>query len=129
VIAGHGRLEAARLEGIKDVPVIIAKGWSEEQCRAYTLADNKLALNSSWDDEVLGGELADLKELGADLSMIGFSEKELERFLPGEPEDGGGDLDLESAYQVLIECADEAEQRKLLERLQKDGIKCRALIA
>src|SRR5262245_5892947 len=71
IIAGHGRVEAAKREGLTECPVIIASGWSEEQCRAYTLADNRIALNSGWDDEILGLELADLSGIGMDLPELG----------------------------------------------------------
>lgn len=111
------------------VPVIDCTGWTEAQRRAYILADNKLTENAEWDKDLLGAELAALKDLGTDLSLIGFSDKEQQRLLPGGSDPGGG-FRLDSAYQILIECADEAEQLRLLERLQADGIKnCRALIA
>jgi hypothetical protein len=109
--------------------VIVARGWSDAQCRAYTLADNKLALNSSWDSEILGEELTELRDLGADLELIGFSEKELARYLPPEDPAGGEQISLDPKYEVLIGCADEAAQLALLERLQQDGLKRRALIA
>lgn len=72
LIAGHGRLEAARAEGLTEVRVIVATGWSEEQCRAFTLLDNKSALNSEWDEALLGLELAELGTLGIDPSLMGF---------------------------------------------------------
>lgn len=77
LIAGHGRVLAARQLGITEVPVMVARGWSEAQKRAYILADNKLALNAGWDNNLLKVELADLAEMGFDLPMIGFSEDEL----------------------------------------------------
>jgi len=77
IIAGHGRIQAARLLGLDDVPVMVAKGWTDAQKRAYVLADNKLALNAGWDEQLLCLELKDLKELGTDLSLIGFNEDEL----------------------------------------------------
>ena len=55
IIAGHGRVMAARKLGLDEVPVMVAAGWSEAQKRAYVLADNKLALNAGWDLEMLGG--------------------------------------------------------------------------
>src|SRR5215212_10796380 len=61
LIAGHGRVMAARQLGIAEVPVVVARGWSEAQKRAYVLADNKLALNAGWDEELLRVELADLR--------------------------------------------------------------------
>jgi DNA modification methylase len=77
IIAGHGRILAAHRLGIKDVPVVIARGWSDAKKRAYVIADNKLALNAGWNNELLAGELADLRDLGADLNLIGFSDDEI----------------------------------------------------
>jgi DNA modification methylase len=81
LIAGHGRVMAARKLGIAEVPVVVARGWSEAQKRAYILADNKLALNAGWDEELLRVELADLRGMGADLSLTGFGEDELASLL------------------------------------------------
>ncbi len=61
IIAGHGRVLAAQRLGIDSVPVMVAAGWSEAQKRAYVLADNKLAQNAGWDDDLLGPELGDLR--------------------------------------------------------------------
>lgn len=72
IIAGHGRVMAARKLGIEDVPVMVAAGWSEAQRRAYVLADNQLATNAGWDMDLLKVELGDLSELGFDLNLIGF---------------------------------------------------------
>ena len=84
LIAGHGRLEAAKLEGMKAVQVIVAKDWSEDQCRAFALLDNKVALNSTWDEEALGLELADLSTLGVPLAELGFAESELNDLLAAD---------------------------------------------
>lgn len=81
LIAGHGRLLAADKLGIKDVPVMVAKGWSDAQKRAYILADNQLALNAGWDMEMLGLELKELDGLDFDLGLVGFSEDVLAGFL------------------------------------------------
>ncbi len=77
IIAGHGRLAAAQLLGLKRVPVIELSGLSEAQKRAYILADNKLALNAGWDVEMLKVELEELRDLDYDLLMTGFSSVEL----------------------------------------------------
>ena len=77
IIAGHGRVLAARKLGIAQIPVMVAAGWSEAQKRAYALADNKLALNAGWDEAMLAFEFADITELGFDLGLIGFSEEEI----------------------------------------------------
>ena len=88
IIAGHGRVLAARKLGLERVPVIELAHMSEAQKRAYVLADNQLALNAGWDEALLRLELADLSELGFDLGLIGFGEGELERLLAGEGKDG-----------------------------------------
>ncbi|WP_258117159.1 ParB/Srx family N-terminal domain-containing protein [Mesorhizobium onobrychidis] len=77
IIAGHGRLLAARKLGLQQVPVIELLGLSEAQKRALVIADNKLALNAGWDTELLGLELADLGELGFNLSLTGFDDLEI----------------------------------------------------
>jgi DNA modification methylase len=76
IIAGHGRVLGARKLRIKEVPVMIAAGWSEAQKKAYAIADNKLTLNGGWDEELLGLELGELESLGFDLDLIGLSEAE-----------------------------------------------------
>ena len=81
IIAGHGRVQAARKLGITEIPVMVADGWTENQKRAYVLADNKLALNAGWDQELLSLELSELQALGADLNLIGFSDEELSRLM------------------------------------------------
>src|SRR3954451_18436195 len=81
LIAGHGRVLAARKLGLPEVPVMVARGWSEAQKRAYVVADNKLALNAGWDEDLLRIELSDLQEMGADLELIGFAHDELAALL------------------------------------------------
>lgn len=77
VIAGHGRLLAARKLGQAEVPCIPLEGLTDAQKRALVIADNKLALNAGWDAELLSSEIAGLGEDGFDLSLLGFSEDEL----------------------------------------------------
>jgi hypothetical protein len=77
LIAGHGRILAARKLGLAEAPVMVARGWSEAQKRAYVLADNKLAMNAGWDQSMLAVELADLRDMAFDTQLIGFSEIEL----------------------------------------------------
>jgi DNA modification methylase len=81
IIAGHGRVLAADRLGIGDVPVITARGWSEAQKQAYRIADNKLALNAGWDEQLLGIEIADLASGEFNLDLIGFNETELAKLL------------------------------------------------
>ena len=86
LIAGHGRLEAAKLEGITEVPTIVARGWTEAQCQAYAIADNRLTDASHWSEELLRLELGDLQAAGFDLALTGFDQDELDRLLVVEPE-------------------------------------------
>ena len=82
LIAGHGRVLAAHQLGLPDVPTMVARGWSDAKVRAYRIADNKLALNSSWDDELLGLEFEDLIG-GFDLSLTGFDAADIETLMRG----------------------------------------------
>src|SRR5205809_2291040 len=77
VIAGHGRLAAARLLGLAEVPVIPLRGLSDVQRRQLMLADNRIALNAGWDAEMLNLELQELSVMGADLAALGFTAQEL----------------------------------------------------
>jgi DNA modification methylase len=91
LIAGHGRFEAARREGITEAPVIVARGWSEAQCQAYALADNRLTEASEWDEELLRVELGDLRDAGFDLALTGFDEDELDKLLADGADAGDPD--------------------------------------
>ena len=119
IIAGHGRIEAARKLGLPEVPVMVAAGWSEAKKRAYVIADNKLALNAGWDEDLLAAELTDLRELAFDLDLVGFDAAELERLLcsgeaiegedevpeaPETPVSQAGDLWLLGRHRLL--CGD-----------------------
>src|SRR6202451_3778766 len=74
IIAGHGRLLAARKLGLTEVPVIVLDHLTEAQKRAYIIADNQLALNAGWDEDLLRAELAALREENFDLSLLGFED-------------------------------------------------------
>ena len=94
IIAGHGRVMAARKLGLAEVPCIRLAHLSETQKRAYIIADNKLALNAGWDEEMLALELAELREVDFDLGLLGFDEEELGDLLDEpEPEAAGSGSD------------------------------------
>jgi len=86
IIAGHGRLAAARKLGLEEVPVIELAHLTEIQKRALIIADNKLALNADWDNEMLALELEELQLEGFDLALTGFDEDELNKLMPVEVE-------------------------------------------
>jgi DNA modification methylase len=93
IIAGHGRVMAAQKLGIKHVPCMTATGWSEAKRRAYVIADNKLALNAGWDDEMLRAEFSELRDLDFDLSLTGFDEAEIGALFPTGVTEGLTDED------------------------------------
>ncbi|MCU1248123.1 MAG: modification methylase [Edaphobacter sp.] len=89
IIAGHGRLLAARQLKLDQVPVIVLDHLSETQKRAYIIADNKLAENAGWDDELLQLEIAALQQEGFDLDLVGFDDEELARLLAAQDANDG----------------------------------------
>ena len=93
IIAGHGRLQAARKLKIEQVPCIVADGWTDVQKRAYVIADNKLALNAGWDNDMLSLELDELGDLGFDLNLTGFTPDEIAALMPQEEVEGLTDED------------------------------------
>lgn len=93
IIAGHGRLLAAQKLGETQVPTIELAHMSEAQKRAYVIADNKLALNAGWDDEMLFAEFEDLKEAGFDLELTGFTLEEIGKLTPEVVNEGLTDED------------------------------------
>jgi DNA modification methylase len=137
IIAGHGRLLAARKLGIGAVPVISLVGLSEAQKRAYVLADNKLALNAGWDEAMLAAEVADLVDLGVDLDLAGFDESEIGKLIdlhqqggapsfpdeapepPAAPVTRPGDLWVLDEHRLL--CGD-ATRREDVERVLGGGL-------
>lgn len=92
IIAGHGRLQAARKLGLDEVPAIVLDHLSETQKRALVIADNKLALNAGWDEQMLALEIADLAAEDFDISLMGFSDAELAKYT-AEKTDGLTDPD------------------------------------
>jgi ParB-like chromosome segregation protein Spo0J len=113
IIAGHGRVLAAQQLSIADIPVVVARGWSDAQKRAYMIADNEVTAHSSWNKELLRVELADLAQQGIDLETIGFSAAELTAKAGGEGELPQA-LQLEPAREYcVIMCADLDEWERL----------------
>ena len=99
IIAGHGRVMAAKEEGIESVPCVFAEHLTDAQKRAYILADNRLALNAGWDDEMLSVELSDLQANAFDLSLLGFSDAEMNKLMGGMGNAKDDDFDLDAELQ------------------------------
>jgi DNA modification methylase len=93
IIAGHGRTLAAQRLKMTQVPVMVARDWSDAKKRAYVIADNKLAMNAGWDNEMLALEMGELAELGFDLDLTGFTPDEIDALTPIEVTEGLTDPD------------------------------------
>jgi DNA modification methylase len=117
IVAGHGRVLAARKLGLADAPVIVLSHLTPTQRRALMIADNRIAENAGWDDEMLAAELAALRDENIDLELLGFDDDELDRLLateeepvdeapapPDEPVSQPGDLWVCGEHRVL--CGD-----------------------
>lgn len=98
IIAGHGRVMAAQKLGETKVPTIELAHLNEHQKRAYIIADNKLALNAGWDEQMLALEINDLKEAGYQLEILGFDQTELKDIFKVQD-----DIDQESIYSQNID--------------------------
>ena len=99
IIAGHGRVMAAKAENISEVPCVFVDGLTEAQKKAYILADNRLAMDAGWDEELLKIELESLKEMNFDISFIGFDDIEVGKFFENEIEVEEDNFDIESELQ------------------------------
>lgn len=132
LIAGHGRVLAAQLLGLAEVPVMVADGWTAEQIKAYRLADNASAAQAGWDDEVLKFELGELDAAGFDLDLTGFDARALDILsgvadADGETDGGGGAGSYAEQYGVIVMCRDEAHQQAIFERLSADGLQVKVV--
>lgn len=99
IIAGHGRILAAKEEGISEVPCVFAEHLTEAQKKAYILADNRLALNAGWDEEMLSVEIADLQGADFDLALLGFDDAELNKLLTTDEDVQDDDFDVDGELQ------------------------------
>ena len=100
IIAGHGRVAAAKAEGLTEVPCVFAEHLTDAQKRAYILADNRLAMSAGWDEELLALEFGELKDLGFDLELTGFDANEIEKLFAGDGDDvEDDDFDLMAALE------------------------------
>jgi ParB-like chromosome segregation protein Spo0J len=112
IIAGHGRVLAAHQLAIPDIPTVVARGWSDAQKRAYTIADNEIAMHATWNKELLRVELADLQAQAFDLEKIGFAPSDA--LVEAETDELPQALQLEPAreYAVIV-CATPDEWERL----------------
>ena len=99
VLAGHGRIAAAKEEGINEVPCVFVEHLSEAQKKAYILADNRMSLDAGWDDELLKVEMASLQEMGFDVGMTGFDESELADLFANDTEGEEDNFDVDAELE------------------------------
>lgn len=99
VIAGHGRLEAARAEGITEVPCVFAEHLTEAQKKAYILADNRMALDAGWDEELLRVEIEALQSAAFDVSLTGFDEAEIADLFANDTDVTEDDFDVDAELE------------------------------
>lgn len=119
VVCGHTRLKAAKKLKIKTVPCVVKDDLTEEEIRAYRLADNRSAEKATWDIELLDMELAEIETI--DMGLLGFDEEKEEK--PGTSE--RKEIEINDDYCITIECETEEELQETFEKLQSEGYKCK----
>lgn len=135
IVAGHGRVMAALKLDLPEVPCIVLGHLTPTQRRAYVLADNQLALNSSWDMGLLSVELEELKLDGFDLDILGFGDDQLNAILDGENHIDGNDGisnkenlskkdKLKTIFEILVQLENEKQQEEFFDRMKNEGIQC-----
>jgi len=125
IVAGHGRVLAAAKLKIESLPCIRLAGLTDTQKKAYVIADNKLALNADWDNELLFLELKGLNNEDFDLSLIGFDVDELSNIF--DPLSSNKELKEErysEIFNIIVECDNEQHQESIYNELDKKGYKC-----
>ena len=123
IVCGHTRYKASKKLGLEVVPCVIADDLTEEQIKAYRLADNKVSELAEWDIDLLGEELDDIFNI--DMSDFGFDLSEDEPTAPTERKDLSDKVG--ETYEVIIECDSEEQQAEIYERVRKEGLSCRVL--
>ena len=119
VVCGHTRLKAAKKLKIKTVPCVVKDDLTDEEIRAYRLADNRSAEKATWDIELLDMELAEIETI--DMGLLGFDEEKEEK--PGTSE--RKEVEINDDYCITIECETEEELEETFEKLQSEGYKCK----
>lgn len=128
IVAGHGRVEAAKLIGMEQLPCIVADDLTELQIRSYRIADNKLSALADWDEEALKIELEDISKV-VDLGGLGFDSTEssvLPNIIENNIDSSDTDIelieeeDINMGYNFIIKCADITELRDLQTKLNTD---------
>lgn len=130
IIAGHGRVLAALKLGLDEVPTVDGSDMSEVQRKMYVIADNKIALNAGWDEDILMLEIEDLRGMGADIDLLAFDPSEIQGnqvdYSVLEDEDVDGEVDdlakgVKKAIQIEFDIDDYAEAQELIKWWREQG--------
>jgi len=129
ILSGHARVLAARKLGIEKAPCVRLTHLTEAQERAYVIADNRLAeFGSGWDVEILKIEVDELKRLDFDFKKIGWDEPELEIILnPKDKINSSPEVKIKTQWLIIVECKDESEQIKILEKCLAENWNCKVM--
>ena len=119
IVCGHTRWKACKKLKIDTVPCVVADDLTEEQIRAYRLADNKVGEKAEWDLELLDTELAEIETI--DMTLLGFDDKEETEPKTSERKE----VEINDDYCIMIECETEEELEETFEKLQSEGYKCK----
>ncbi len=123
IVCGHTRYKACKKLGITEIPCVIADDLTEEQIKAFRLADNKTSEFAEWDYSLLDEELSDIIDL--DMGDFGFGDDDEEEEKEIERDDLSDSV--KETFEVIIECTDEMQQEAVYTRLTSEGMKCRVL--
>lgn len=126
IIAGHCRVLAATKLGMEDIPCVELIGLTESQKKAYVVADNQLALNATWDIDMLKLEVEELKELDFDVDLLGFDDDFLDNLDPLETEEDNvlKEDEYSEKFSLIIDCDDELHQEVTFKKLCSEGYSC-----
>jgi ParB-like chromosome segregation protein Spo0J len=126
IVEGHGRYEALKQMGVKEIPIIRLDDLTDEQRRAYSLTHNKLTMNSDFDLALLDTELAEIETI--DMTLLGFGDDKQEgaEDQPAEPSRETS-FNYKEQYGVIVMCKDEQEQEAVYNRLAEEGYECKVV--
>ena len=135
IVVGHTRFYAAKKLKLKTVPVHVASDLTPVKAKAYRIADNRTHDEAEWDEELLGLELGELKEMKfSDLTLTGFDAEQIEQYLNLESSGEGDNADDEpinnykEQYGVIVVCENEDQQEEIYAKLTEQGYNCKVVV-
>ena len=134
IVYGHGRHEALKQLGYDEIPTLDLSHLTEAQRKAFTIADNKIGDNSSWDEELLKLEIEALQEMDFNIDLLGFSDEELKDFDFDIEEEFEETFDSQikedgEKFEITVYCDNEIQQEEVYYKLTKEGYRCKTSIS